>query len=61
MVKNGFLVEGARRSPINETLIAGNLFEALGAISAISSERRLIGGRELLPAIRLEQISVTAG
>lgn len=61
VAKNGFLVESGGRRPVRETLIAGNLFDALHQISAISAERRLIGGTRLLPALRLDGVSVTAG
>ncbi|RMF23985.1 MAG: TldD/PmbA family protein, partial [Deltaproteobacteria bacterium] len=61
VVKNGFLHEGGSRRPINETLIAGNLFDCLLHVSAVSRERRRIDGSDLLPAVRLEGVSVTAG
>ncbi len=61
VVKNGFLCENGRRQPVNETLVAGNLFDALARISGLSRERRLVGGTRLVPAVRLEDVSVTAG
>lgn len=61
VVKNGFLVEGGNRRPVRETMIAGNLFEALKHIEMISSKRRLLAGKALLPSIRVGRISVTAG
>ena len=61
VVKNGFLVHGGERRPVREVLIAGNLFELLTRISAISCERQDIGGSALVPAIRAEDVSVTAG
>ena len=61
VVKNGFLVENGQRRPIRETMIAGNLFEALRDISALSSERSLISSSALVPSARIENISVTAG
>jgi len=61
VAKNGFLVENGDRRPIKETLIAGNLFEMLDRISAVSAERRLLGGTQLLPSLRVDGISVTAG
>jgi len=61
VVKNGFLIEKGERRPIKETLMAGNLFTLLESITAISQERRLLGGAELLPAIRGEGVSITAG
>lgn len=61
VVKNGFLMQGNDRRPVREVLIAGNLFELLSRISAISRERQEIGGDALVPAIRAEDVSVTAG
>ena len=61
VVKNGFLMSGRERHPVREVLIAGNVFELLTRISAISRERQDIGGDALVPAIRAEDVSVTAG
>lgn len=61
VVKNGFLVEGGQRRPVREVLIAGNVFEILNRISALSRERLDIGGSALVPAIRVEDVSITAG
>ncbi len=61
VVKNGFLLEKGRRRPVREVLIAGNLFEMLGRISALSRERQDVGGSALVPAIRAEDVSITAG
>lgn len=61
VVKNSFLIENGERRPIKETLMAGNLFTLLESITAISRERRLLGGAELLPTIRAEGVSITAG
>ena len=61
VVKNGFLMNGRERHPVREVLIAGNVFELLTRISAISRERQDIGGDALVPAIRAEDVSVTAG
>jgi PmbA protein len=61
VVKNGFLIENGERRAIKETLMAGNLFTLLGSISGISRERRLLGGSNLLPAVRADGVSITAG
>jgi len=61
VAKNSFLVERGTRRPIRETLIAGNVFRALEAIEGLSVERRRTGGNHLFPAIRIADISVTAG
>ncbi len=61
VVKGGFLLKRGQRTPIKETLIAGNLYEALRSIVACSRERRLIGGRHRVPAMMIDGVSVTAG
>ncbi|HYB98238.1 MAG TPA: metallopeptidase TldD-related protein [Candidatus Limnocylindrales bacterium] len=61
VVKNGFLIEAGERRPVREVLIAGNVFELLGRISAISRERRDVSGSVLVPAMRAEDVSITAG
>jgi PmbA protein len=61
VVKNGFLIERGERRPVREVLIAGNLFDTLERVEAVSRERRWIGGTRLVPAIRIGGVSVTAG
>jgi len=61
VVKCGFLLERGERTPIRETMIAGNLYELLRSISGISRERQVFMSRAWLPAIRVEDISVTSG
>jgi PmbA protein len=61
VVKNGALLEGGNSRPIKETMIAGNLYEALSRIVAISTERRVLGGAHTLPSILIDGVSVTAG
>lgn len=61
VVKNGFLIEKGERRPVREVLIAGNVYDLLTHISALSIERHDIGGSALLPAIRAEDVSITAG
>lgn len=61
VVKNGFFVHGGERHPVREVLIAGNVFELLQRISAISRERQDLHGMALVPAIRAEDVSITAG
>ena len=61
VVKNGFLIENGNRTPIKETLLAGNLFEVLKNIVAISSERRLMNNSECYPTILADGLSITAG
>jgi len=61
VVKNGYLIERGVRRPVREVLISGNVFELLERISAVSRERQDVGGRALVPALRAEDVSVTAG
>ena len=61
VAKNGFVISGAERRPVKEVLIAGNVFDLLGNIAAVGRTRRDIGGQALLPCLRVEDVSVTAG
>lgn len=61
VVKGGFLMRHGQRTPIKETLIAGNLYDLLKSVSGVSREIRDIGGHSRMPALRVEDISVTAG
>ncbi|MCF2971973.1 TldD/PmbA family protein [Synechococcus sp. Nb3U1] len=61
VVKGGFLVKGGEKRPILETTIAGNLYDCLRNISAISQEVTIFNGSTAFPALRIEDVSVTAG
>ncbi len=61
VVKGGFLLRGADRVPIKEVQIAGSLYDAIQSISGLSKETRLIEGTTLVPAVRIENVSITAG
>lgn len=61
VVKGGFLLKGGERRPIQETTIAGNLYDCLQSISAISQEVTVLGGTRSFPTLRIEDVSVTAG
>jgi PmbA protein len=61
VVKGGFLVKNGERRPIEETTIAGNLYECLRSISAISDTARRMNGTVSMPAIKIDGLSVTAG
>ena len=61
VVKGGFLLHAGERKPLKETLISGNLFDLLQRISGVSREIRNIEGRARIPALRVEDVSVTAG
>jgi PmbA protein len=61
VVKGGFLLREGERIPIRETLIAGNLYEILREISGVSQEVEAVRGTYFVPALRCENISITAG
>ncbi len=61
VVKGGFLLQGGEWRPILETTIAGNLYDCLRSISAISEEVTVFGGTRSFPTVRIEDVSVTAG
>ncbi len=61
VVKGGFLLEKGERVPVTETTIAGNLYDALKSVAAVSSDRQHIFGSHLFPTIVLDGIDVTAG
>jgi len=52
---------GAVTGSVGETLIAGNAYEALRAIAALSSRTALLGGRCRMPWALVDGVSVTAG
>jgi PmbA protein len=55
------LVKGGEKRPILETTIAGNLYDCLRNISAISQEVTVFNGTAAFPALRIEDVSITAG
>jgi PmbA protein len=61
VVKGGFLLENGERRPVDETTVAGNLYECLKQISGISREVHTHQGTHALPTIRMEDLSITAG
>jgi len=61
VVKGGFLLKGGERRPIQETTIAGNMYDCLRSISAVSEEVTVLGGTRSFPTVRIEDVSVTAG
>lgn len=60
VVKGGFLIREGERSPIRETMISGNLYDVLKSVSGVSREVRDVGGTSQVPALRVEDVSVTA-
>lgn len=59
VAKNSFLIEnGEVTTPVSEVMIAGNLFEMMRSISAVSAER-VNDGMTLLPWIRTEGLSIS--
>ncbi|MBU6427863.1 MAG: TldD/PmbA family protein, partial [Cyanobacteria bacterium REEB65] len=61
VVKGGFLVERGERIPVTETMIAGNLYDALRHIAEVSSDRLQLFGTSCFPTIAVEGVTVTAG
>lgn len=61
VVKGGFLIDKGERIPVAETMIAGNLYEALRRITAVSSDRLQLFGSSCFPTLAIDGIAVTAG
>ncbi|MEZ6197176.1 MAG: metallopeptidase TldD-related protein [Planctomycetota bacterium] len=61
VVKAGFLSRAGERRPVAETLISGNVLEALKQIAGVSSETRRLYGGGVFPWVLIDGISVTAG
>ncbi|MBI4257699.1 MAG: TldD/PmbA family protein [Thaumarchaeota archaeon] len=60
VVKGGRLIAGGElKTPVKETLIAGNMYQALNNISGVSKESKMIFNH-VLPYIRIEDVSVTS-
>lgn len=61
VVKGGFLIEdGEKKHAVKETLIAGNVYESLMNVRAVSKERKMMGAL-LIPYLCIEDVSVTTG
>jgi len=60
VIKGGFLLHGGEKVAIDETTMAGNLYDCLKNISAVSKERRALNGSVLAPTIRIDDVSITA-
>ena len=61
VVKGGALIRGGEARPIRETLIAGNLYEALNNISLVGDTLQRVEGVRDFPMVRIEDVSITAG
>lgn len=60
-VKGGRMIRGGKLAePLCGTMIAGNTFDLLPAITAVSSERERLFS-ELLPYVRMDGVAVTSG
>ena len=59
VVKGGFLLQNGKKTPVREIQIAGNIYEALNNISAVSSERELVHSSSMIPWIMLDNIDIT--
>jgi PmbA protein len=61
VVKGGFEIKNGKiGKPLTGTLIAGNLYELIGGVSAVSKERKQLFSFNL-PWMRVENVSVTSG
>jgi PmbA protein len=61
VVKGGRLVRnGAADHAVKEVMVAGNIFDALRQLSGVSKERKVIAD-SILPYMRFDNISFTAG
>jgi PmbA protein len=61
VAKGSFLVEkGKRTAPVKETLIAGNVFDALQRIVACGAERHRVMAT-MCPWVLVDGVDVTAG
>jgi PmbA protein len=61
VAKGSFLLRrGEPPKPIQETLLSGNLYEMLAAVSGVGRARRWIDGSVLAPFLRVEGVSVTS-
>jgi PmbA protein len=54
-IENGEIV-----GRVKDTIVSGNVHEALGAIGAIGSEARWVGGTACTPPILFERLTVSA-
>jgi PmbA protein len=62
VAKGSFLLQrGEPPRPIQETLVSGNLYELLAAVSGVGRARRWVDGSVLAPLLRVEGVSVTSG
>ncbi len=60
-VKGGFYIKNGKLSnPVTNTMIAGNVFDAIGNISGISKKLTRVYSY-LLPYIAIERVSITSG
>jgi PmbA protein len=61
VVKGGFLIRDGDKRPIHETTISGNLWTLLHQISGIGQTAHRVSAVRALPAIRVEDVDITAG
>jgi PmbA protein len=61
VIKGGqYVRNGSIKFAIKEVMVSGNVFDALYRITGISKERKLLQD-SLLPSIRIDNVSFTAG
>src|SRR5438552_13929418 len=57
----GYQIEGGEiTGRVKDTIVAGNVHEALGRIVAIGSEGRWVGGTLFTPPIHIERLAISA-
>jgi PmbA protein len=54
-----YFMNGADKGAVSETMIAGNLFEALREVLAVSSVTEDVSGSMQLPWVLIDHVSVT--
>lgn len=59
VVKGGFLLKNNEKIPVKEIQIAGNIYQSLNEISAVSKETKLIHSSSLMPWVVIENIDIT--
>jgi PmbA protein len=62
VAKNSWLIENGKRGrPVQEVMVAGNIFDVMNQVKAIGSTSHDIMGTALAPYILVDGLSVTAG
>lgn len=59
VVKGGFFLHNKERFPVKEVTIAGNIYQILNQITAISKERKLLYNSSYVPHLLFEGLDIT--